>query len=191
MNEKCALIVVFWCYFLFFRFLFSSAFYFGVCWRKSNSNRVSEQSDSLKIIFVLCGTIYKRRKNKFVSQLQLNALNHIVTAMCVCVCACFSSLTSSRWFFFHSVGFRCYYLCGIVGQCLCSCSYSLTIWGNEILTSYVRAKFFKFINVLLHLFAFDISNHIRLVRSNCLTDFTIKSNGFFFRAMQNESNQWK
>lgn len=93
-------------------------FYFSVCLRKSNTNStcttciysVSEtwmwmQSNSLEIIFVLCGTIYNEYiflyiiRNKFVSQQKLNALNHIATQR-LCVCVCFSSLASSRSFFF-------------------------------------------------------------------------------------------
>lgn len=45
-------------------------------------NVVWVHSNSLEIIFVLCGTIYSM-KNKFVSQQKLNALNHIATAVYV------------------------------------------------------------------------------------------------------------
>lgn len=85
---KNALISVFWCYFLFFRLLFFFfSFYslYGV-W----GNVVWVHSNSLEIIFVLCGTIYSM-KNKFVSQQKLNALNHIATAVCVCAPAFFES----------------------------------------------------------------------------------------------------
>lgn len=117
-----------------FSVYFFLLFYFSVCLRKSNTNStcttciysVSEtwmwmQSNSLEIIFVLCGTIYNEYiflyiiRNKFVSQQKLNALNHIATQR-LCVCVCFSSLASSRsFFFFQSFDSPspCYYLYGI------------------------------------------------------------------------------
>lgn len=176
-------------------------FYFSVCLRKSNTNStcttciysVSEtwmwmQSNSLEIIFVLCGTIYNEYiflyivRNKFVSQQKLNALNHIATQR-LCVCVSVFQVSLLREVSFFSI----FWLSVSVLLFIWNQSCSLTIWGNEILTSYVRAKFFELINVFL--FSLNIFNLIRPVRSNCLMVFNIKSDRWWW--MQNESNHWK